>query len=616
MIRKPAVALAFSALVAVACAPSTHPPADRDAAEVVHVAPAADASLEAWILDRPRIASAIRWEDVAGFRAYPAWTPAERAQLDEYFGYARSGMFPMEPVPANLWDLEDWEPPTTVLSESDARALYLAHVGQALWTEISGAVAWSIQEYSSEQLATLLGGESFFALDRPQFPGVSAAGRPGGYHLVHMGLPAPPHVVLAFLTEHDLIGATPRSTIENVLGWSRGLRHFLGQIRTAIFEDHWHYRGVTPLIRVLEGTVNSEYEHLGHRYWTGGCHGTNVVLRDILRIVNIPVEYRTVAGHATPYFPTEQVYLSHGDDPYNALVNGRFPPLPGSDELLIDVATWESWFGDAVPAAEKVAGIGRRPRELSVAYLPEYVLYERCGDLDAGASREDGSLYALYRQLYTLAELDSLTLRVDRRISVLGGCDEIVQPASAPGPVELPPGIGRTTVHPRMSESGTVRSNGLVMDVINVGDTPDGVSAQVFLSFDLSAIPIGATIIDAAFEFRSRDGYGLLGNPFDLGCLLLYSHEYGTLESDDFVAGTPPGELGRWCGPGEPPTVRLHADGAELIRAALQRSAGAARARFRMQFEKATNGDDAADMVRLNWQFRLVITYALEPAAS
>jgi hypothetical protein len=577
----------------------------------------ADASLEQWILERPRIAAAIRWEEVDGFRSYTAWTPAERAELSEYFGYAQTGMFPIAPLPDNLWAgfLEDSESPSTVLSRSDARALYLAHLAQALWTEISGAVAWSIQEYPSAQLSTLLGAESFFSLDRPQFPSANVGTRPSGYHLVHRGLPAPPHVVLAFLTEHDLIGATPRITIGNVLGWSRGMVHFWGRSTTGNYEDHWHYRGVPPLVRVLEGTVHSEHEYVGLQHWTAGCHGTTIVLRDILRIVNIPVEYRTAAGHATPYFPTEQAYLSHGDDPYNALLKGRFPPLPGNEELLIDVATWESWFGEAVPEVERRNGIGRRTRELSLAYLTERILSARCTDVSTGVSREGGSLFTIYSRDYTLAELDSLDLwaRVDRRISELGGCDEIVQARPAPAPA----GTGRLTAYllETASESGSVRSDGVVANVWNgVGDMPDGTSAQLFLSFDVSRIPTGSTITEATIDVRHE--YDLLGNPFDLGCLLLYSHEYGTLESGDFVTGTPAGELGRWCSSREPPTVRWHGDSTELIRAALQSSVGAARVRFRMQFEKATNGDAAADMMRLMPQVRLIVTYTLPPVES
>ena len=61
-----------------------------------------------------------------------------------------------------------------------------------------------------------------------------------------------------------------------------------------------------------------------------------------LRVLNIPVEPVWVCGHELVYFPTEDLYMDHGDDPYNQVVKASSSP---SLNLLIPSATWRARFG-------------------------------------------------------------------------------------------------------------------------------------------------------------------------------------------------------------------------------------------------------------------------------
>jgi hypothetical protein len=384
---------------------------------------------ESWILARPAIASAISWEDAEGVRSYPLWTAAERAELTAYVEHARTGSataggtYPISQVPDNLWAglLTGTEFPATVLAAADARGLYLAHVAHALWIESSRAVPWSLDELTDAELAILLDSRSMFSWAAS----ANAVGRPRGYRLTYFGLPAPPDSGFAFLRAHGLLGATRLATIENVVGWTRRMNHFIGGFQAEVAEAHWQYRGVPPLMRVLNGTVNAGAPGpYGQTvlHWTLGCHGTNTVLRDLLRHANIPVEYTARSGHAIPHFVTEGRYLSHGDDPYSRAVQGP-PPLPGNAELLIDSGTWTRWFGPNVPNATAFSNIGRQARELMLVYLTEPALEAYCHDQMTGAAREQSRVFALFSRDYTLAELDDLGLwpRLSQRTAQLGG---------------------------------------------------------------------------------------------------------------------------------------------------------------------------------------------------
>jgi hypothetical protein len=378
---------------------------------------------ESWILDRSQIASAITWEDIEGEKTYTEWSANDRAELGLYITWAQNGHFPIAELPENTWapHLQDSEFPTTVLSKRSARELFLAHVAQSIWLESSQRLPWSLLEYAQEDLKTLLSSRSLFTRIDPE------NGRPGGYRLRNIGLPAPPDVGFEFLVSNNLIGPNRRETINNVIGWSRGMIHFLGGYQAGTLLRHWQYRGVPPLLQVLKKTIATEHPsqaELGPRHWTAGCHGTNMVLRDLLRVINIPVDYVNVAGHATPSFPSEGLFLSHGDDPYSRILQG-FGPLPTNAEILIDKPTWTRWFD--IPSPRE--NIARQVYELSQKYLTQPVVYAYCQDKSNDTPRQSSQVFAIYKHIYTLAELEEQDLwkRLEQRVLDLGGCQNVTR---------------------------------------------------------------------------------------------------------------------------------------------------------------------------------------------
>lgn len=376
--------------------------------------------LDAWLASRPAVAASIVWEDAGGARAWSTWSTGEKAELWQAFDLARDrSSIPVAEVPPNQAVLADDQQVITILAAADAWAYYKASVAQSLAVEIGQQVPWSLQGYSTNQLAQLFDSREMFVWNAA----------PAGYRIdsAHGHLvPGPPSHSYEFLGSAGLIAGSRLDTLANVIDWCRAnLVHFSGSTTAANMQDQWQYRGWPPMTRVLAGTVLSAQPALGSMHRTAGCWGTTGFLRALLRVINIPVKLVSNAGHAQPWFMADARYLSHGDDPYNQLTRA-VPPIP-PDQILIDQATFDSWFGAGVSAADKASNIGRRTRELAISYLPNYLLHAYCHDQGAGVGHGAGQVFDVFSGNYTLAQLeaDDLWTRMDAKIAGFGGCPHV-----------------------------------------------------------------------------------------------------------------------------------------------------------------------------------------------
>jgi uncharacterized protein YjdB len=387
----------------------------------------APTTLQAWLAQRPRLAQAIVWQDASGTTSYPNWPASRKAELDQAFIGAMLGQASVPDIPPNLVAslIADDDGPWTVLSAAAARGLYIATVAHSLAVEYARKVAWSLLEYSDPDLASLLDGRSFFSWTA-DWHGSGIA----GYEVIGWVLPSPPDIQSQFLVSRDLIRGNRVATVARVIDWARDrMVHFTGFYTMRGAEAHWQYRGLAPVSRIFGETANALHPFNAVRAWTPGCHGTSYFLRALLRAVNIPVNYVLAGSHATPYLSADGLYFSHGDDPYNALMRWSGiggPPIP-SAEVFITPSTWMSWFGPAVTAQARANNIGRRILELSLSYLPHYLLWRRCEDIQAGLAKGSSSVFFPFSGVYSVAELDAQTLweRLDSKIASLGGCSSI-----------------------------------------------------------------------------------------------------------------------------------------------------------------------------------------------
>jgi len=85
------------------------------------------------------------------------------------------------------------------------------------------------------------------------------------------------------------------------------------------------------------------------------------------------------------------------------------------------------------------------------------------------------------------------------------------------------------------AEEGYVRSGGIVGPEVIVGENPSNFSVQGFLSFDISMVPPEASIESVSLDITNSN---ISGDPFTtMGLLSIYNHQYGVLQSKNFVVG-------------------------------------------------------------------------------
>ena len=258
-------------------------------------------ALEQFLDENPDIATAMIWQETENtFKPYPEWPSALKQKLGQAYGRALrdegSGL-PDVMINRAAGTISDDSFAWTILTQEDAEDLYVASVANSLALETQGDLAWSLDDLTERDLKLLLSSRYFFDFgyypDRPNnVPGLAVRG---------YVLPAPPEVVHEFMDREGILGSTRSETIIRTIDWVRyNLQHFSGRWNAENMEAHWDYRGMAPLARMLEvGKATSGWDGLPRAY-TAGCHGTNWFLVHFLRVVNIPVEYVTRAGHAIP----------------------------------------------------------------------------------------------------------------------------------------------------------------------------------------------------------------------------------------------------------------------------------------------------------------------------
>jgi hypothetical protein len=299
-----------------------------------------------------------------------------------------------------------------VMSKDRGRHVYLSHVANGLALEMSGKLPWSIASYSAKELADLFSCQYWLMYAAPPATTVE------GYYFETLNSPATPAHVMRFFTKNNLLGTSARDTVSRLYGWCRILQHYEGTINgiPADEQDYWG-RDAPPIptSMLIDGTNCTAVDPPRFAHWTFGCAGTTEFMKSVLRAVNIPVDLVVPpCGHTMPQFPTVHRALSHGDDPYDGLALSftEAPgwPVPALDEYLITIDQYNDWFGPQVDPAVSINNVGRRPAELAVQYLSDYLLDLYCWDTAANLDHASGKVYDVLKTYYTLADLEAMQL--------------------------------------------------------------------------------------------------------------------------------------------------------------------------------------------------------------
>ena len=139
----------------------------------------------------------------------------------------------------------------------------------------------------------------------------------------------------------------------------------------------------------------------------------------------------------------------------------------------------------------------------------------------------------------------------------------------------------------------------------NAGDTDNDVGLQGFVTYDVSGIPDGATILAAKFTVVAHD---VIGDPFGkLGCLRAYVDNYDTVGFEDFTPAGATGSFVRFCSEAELPSLTKQTMNSGGI-AGIQNALASNKFQIRLQFKDMHSNEDAfTDVFR--GEFKLVITY-------
>jgi hypothetical protein len=380
-------------------------------------APGLPPDIDCWLQEHPSIAAGVRWVEPYGPTAsttvlYKDWEPWRKQELqdalDDAWAWYDGGMstFPgtsLADPPANQRVLADLDLPATELDGgTQAWPLYVAHLAHSLMVEIRGLVPWSLCDYGYNP-------EMFNVLQANDFFWMTLASNPD-YELTTPVTPSHPITTFPFLVNNGLIGQTRLETIGKLIDWSHRMQHYIGPYTSANVEAHWQYRGVPPQLRVLQGTTLDALAYSGFptpKHWTRGCWGTSGFLEQMLRAVNIPVVVQAASStcsHAVPYFPSEDKYLSHGDDPYSGFwKQGLSTYVPPGEEFLIDAATHAAWFSPQ----QGCTNVGRGPIDVMIDFPPDPLVQQYCNDKAQNLSHAVGSVYTHFQNWYSVQELET-----------------------------------------------------------------------------------------------------------------------------------------------------------------------------------------------------------------
>jgi hypothetical protein len=380
--------------------------------------------VEKWFKSRPIFLANLKWQELDGtVNDYYSWDKRRKESLINIVKkYATGGDTHLDEAHP-LADFVRRESDISIRTEwgqDVALNYFLAHVAHCIYTELFSVLPWNMSDLPDNQLAIILDGREYYDILPSGLYSINKY-KAGG---VTYG---DPKRIFTFLQREGIIGATHRETIINILQWSsQNLVHFLNRPEYENAFIHWQYFGLPPVERIINGTIRMIYnERRVIEHHTLGCTGTTGFLRAVLRLLLIPVKFilNSRHGHSLPYFISIDKYLSHGDDPYEAIFRyGSNIPI---ELLLLDRSTYVEWFESAV---DPTFNLSRRIAELALEYLPFYIMLEYCRDVNENKSEEESRIFGYFGNVYSLEYLYDQRLweRLGEKVTAFGGCDRVM----------------------------------------------------------------------------------------------------------------------------------------------------------------------------------------------
>jgi len=214
------------------------------------------------------------------------------------------------------------------------------------------------------------------------------------------------------------------------------------------------------------------------------------------------------------------------------------------------------------------------------------------------------------------------SLTASSSCGVAKGTLTVVVAGPAAGPVVVPSGTEKVVVLPAISaESGSLVKNNAVYTIKEtacIGDTSLSQASRAFLSFNITGIPLNATVHEAFLDMSS---YTQIGNPTygtamygNMGAIEIDAFQYGKLADLDTMSYNRTATqvsggnitdypLSPWR-----VDVKNSSAGAPVVQNLVQ--SGQERCQFRIQFFTSTNWDGVSDMLCFD-DAKLIIRYTV-----
>jgi hypothetical protein len=314
------------------------------------------------------------------------------------------------------------------MSDALGHRVYFSHVANSLAAELTGAFAWTITTYDVNSMYELLGMQGLL-----QYP-VQDVSKPGYYLWDVIQSPAAPPYVVSFFKTNNLLGSGAADTIGRLFTWEKQLVHYF-YYQDEPYPDpklfSYFWPGAPPIAAsyIIEGTTYTGPAPPMFAHYTAGCGGTQAFMKSVLRAVNIPVRSRWgVCTHATPVFPTVDLALTHGDDPYDRggwVSPFQGFPTPGALDYFVTVDQLDQLFPPGQSWEECDHVTGTRPREIAIHFVSDELMKLYCDDLASNASHANGKVYnqglKWWFPLQTLENAGVWT-KLDAKVTATGFC--------------------------------------------------------------------------------------------------------------------------------------------------------------------------------------------------
>ena len=325
-------------------------------------------------------------------------------------------------------------------NETDAWNMFAPHLAVSLFVEVNHLVPWTVRGYDENSLKLLFDGSRFisyyatannykFYLEKGMGSGSQGITDWNAFYNLN------------FLRTNSMIKPTQQESIYELTEWmSSHLFHDWFPRAYSLRNDYGYNSSNYPVDKILNPPENVNS-------YTAGCPGTASLYGALLHTINIPVmknsslpEYFPESGrlgwHTGVLFPTANLALVHGDEPYT-MSYLRGPREVPEEEAMYTIAEFTAFNnpileeGSGSTREEQIANQAtydyvKRQYELGYKYSAYGLLAHRAHELKYYTSRSSPNRMetklrtGFYKPIFSDSQIQQFLSDLDANITAIG----------------------------------------------------------------------------------------------------------------------------------------------------------------------------------------------------